>query len=452
MDISCPELSRSQSNLVARILRVSLEAVNPRLAVQHTLNLEKNQVNLSSGASIGLRSNQRIRLIGIGKAAQAMTQGVLDQMGDRVSDGLIITKHNFENELPLPEKITVLLGGHPLPSDKSVQSALALEHFLHDGCEDDLIICLISGGGSALATLPVKGTNLGEIQVLTRLLLRCGASIGEMNTLRKHLDRVKGGGLARMAFPARMVVLVLSDVIGNPLDMIASGPAVADPTTYDQCVEILRKYDLLECVPAGILTVIREGQAGLRPETAKPGDPVFMRVTTQIVASNFHAALAGYQCAQEEGMNALLLTTYLQGEAAQAGLFLSGLIRQIAETGHPLKRPACIVVGGETTVTLQGKGLGGRNQELALSAAPLLAGIPNAAMVTLGTDGEDGPTDAAGAVVTGSTMERAKAAGLNQPAFLLDNDSYHFFDRLGNLLRTGPTGTNVNDLAFLFAF
>lgn len=452
VNISSSELTPQQSGIINRVLTAALEAVDPRLAVQHALVLQDQKLILSNGQSIDLFETRRIRLVGVGKAAQAMAQGVLDQLGERITEGLIITKHRLGSEVPLPERIRVLLGGHPVPSEESVQSTLALANFLQDGTPEDLVICLISGGGSALMTLPVEGTNLREIQELTRLLLGCGATIGEMNTLRKHLDRAKGGGLARMAAPARLVVLILSDVIGSPLDVIASGPAVADPTTYDLSIEILEKYNFTGQTPPGILAVLREGQAGRWIETVKPGDPLLENVITQVIASNVQAAGAALTRAREEGMNTLLLTNYLQGEASQAGIFLSGLLRQIQETGQPLGRPACIVAGGETTVTLRGKGLGGRNQELALGAAPLLAGIPDVALVTLGTDGEDGPTDAAGAIVTGSTIARAEAGGLSHPVFLANNDSYHFFERLGNLIKPGPTGTNVNDLVFLFAF
>jgi hydroxypyruvate reductase len=333
-----------------------------------------------------------------------------------------------------------------------VDSTRGLVEFLQDSQETDLLFCLISGGGSALMTLPVEGVTLEDLQTLTRLLLACGADIGEINTLRKHLDRIKGGGLARLAAPARIVTLILSDVIGSPLEVIASGPTVADSTTFANALSILAKYRIMERVPERILSVLRRGAAGEIAETLKPGDPLLTRVSDQIVASNPQAAEQALAQARQEGFHTLLLTTFLQGEAAQVGTVLASILRQIDASGHPLPRPACIIAGGETTVTLHGKGLGGRNQELALGAAFLLSGLPQVVLVTLGTDGEDGPTNAAGASVTGETLRRARAFGLDPLDSLRENDSYHYFEALGDLVITGPTGTNVNDLAFLFAF
>jgi hydroxypyruvate reductase len=346
----------------------------------------------------------------------------------------------------------VLPGGHPIPTGDSLRSAQSLAEFLADGRADDLVFCLISGGGSALMTLPQDGVSLEDMQSLTRLLLASGADIGEINTLRKHLDRVKGGGLARLAAPAQLVTLVLSDVIGSPLDVIASGPTVADLSTYGDAYGILEKYHLDAKAHAAVISSLHKGLRGESPETVKPGDSLLERVTNQVIASNTHAAQAALAQAQAEGFNPLLLTTYLQGEAVQAGGVLASILRQVQDTGQPVARPACIVVGGETTVTLRGSGLGGRNQELALGAVRLLAGLPGVALVTLATDGEDGPTDAAGAIVTGDILPRASGLGLELQRAMQENDSYHFFDPTKALLKPGPTGTNVNDLAFLFAF
>jgi glycerate 2-kinase len=287
---------------------------------------------------------------------------------------------------------------------------------------------------------------------MTGLLLRCGATIGEMNALRKHLDRVKGGGLARMAAPARLAALVLSDVIGSPLDVIASGPTVADPSTFADARRVVEKYQLAGQLPAAIRSALAAGERGALPETLKPGDPALESVTNLVVASNPQAAAAAMRQARQEAYQALLLTTYLQGEAAQVGQVMAALLRQVHASGQPLARPACIVAGGETTVTLRGQGKGGRSQELALGAAALLDGLPDVALVALGTDGEDGPTDAAGALVTGETLSRAGALGLDPQEHLRENNAYPFFAALGDLLITGPTGTNVNDLVFLFAF
>ena len=443
-------LSQEQSAAVEQVIQAALNAADPRAAVRRALLLKENRL-AAAGKSLDLSRSAHIRLVGIGKAAQRMALGALDVLGERVSDGMIITKHR-ETNLSFPERIQVLLGGHPIPDNHSLESSRALAHFLEGCAESDLVICLISGGGSALLTDPPVGIGLEEIQELTRLLLACGANIGEINTLRKHLDRMKGGGLARLAAPAQLVTLILSDVMGSPLDVIASGPTVADPSTFADGLAILQKYQIEERVPVNIRSYLQSGARGEIPETLKPDDPLLARVIHQVVASNPQAADAALVTARTAGFHTLLLTTYLQGEASQAGVFLAGILKQIASSSQPLPRPACLVAGGETTVTLRGSGLGGRNQEMALGAVPLLAGLSNAALVTLGTDGEDGPTDAAGAIVTGKTLDQALQQDLNPQTFLQNNDSYHFFEALECLLKPGPTGTNVNDLAFLFAF
>lgn len=440
-----------QAEVVYSVLTAALSAVDPRLAVSRSLSLQGHELSVS-GKIINLQEFHRIRLVGVGKASVAMTQGALDILGSQVTDGFLIVKHQPPEGYVLPLQISVHQGGHPVPSQESITSTSALQAFLQDSSPTDLVLCLISGGGSALMTLLPENINLEDIQQLTRLLLACGADIGEINTLRKHLDRVKGGGLARMACPAKMVTLVLSDVIGSPLDVIASGPTVADSSTFSQAVQILRKYQIEESVPPAIISLLHRGQLGEVPETLKPGDPILINACVEVVGSNALAAVAGLNEAVKKGLNPLLLTTYLQGEASQSGVVLASLLKQVDATGDPIPRPACIAAGGETTVTLHGQGLGGRNQELALGSTFVLSGLENVALVTLGTDGEDGPTDAAGAVVTGDTIWRAKSQGLDPLAYLQNNDSYHFFRALGDLVTTGSTGTNVNDLVFLFAF
>ena len=303
-----------------------------------------------------------------------------------------------------------------------------------------------------MCTLPVEGVSLDDMQTLTRLLLKSGAEIGEINSLRKHLDRVKGGGLARWLFPAQVVTLIVSDVIGSPLEVIASGPTVADPSTFEEAIQILHKYNLIQATPASILAHLRKGLADPGLESVKPGDPALERVQNLVIASNYQAAQAAAEEARRRGFNTLILTTYLHGEAAQAGMLLASILKQMALTGEPLARPACLIAGGETTVTVHGTGLGGRNLEAALGSVYDLAGIADCALVTLGTDGEDGPTDAAGALVTGESLGKGRSLQVTPLVFLANNDSYHFFERAGGLIKTGPTGTNVNDLAFLFAF
>jgi hydroxypyruvate reductase len=440
-------LPPAQADAVEQVLSAALEAADPRVAVRRALQLDEARLRVGE-QEIDLAAFARVRVIGVGKAVHAMALGLAEVLGAFLTDGLLIAKHAAPEGDRL-RQMRLLQGGHPVPTSESQAGGQALADFLQGSRPDDLVFCLISGGGSALMTLPVEGVSLEDMQELTRLLLASGANIGEMNTLRKHLDRVKGGGLARMAHPARMVTLVLSDVIGSPLDVIASGPTVADRSTVADAQAVLRKYAMEERAPASIRAVLARGAVA---ETVKPGDPVLEGALHVVVSSNVQAASAALDQARNAGFNGLLLTTFLQGEASQAGTVLASILRQIDASGQPLARPCCLVAGGETTVTLRGNGKGGRNQEMALAAAFLLEDLRNVALLAFGTDGEDGPTDAAGALVTGETVARARDQGLNPLAFLQNNDAYTFFNRSGGLLHTGPTGTNVNDLAFLFAF
>jgi glycerate 2-kinase len=287
---------------------------------------------------------------------------------------------------------------------------------------------------------------------LTDAFLRCGATINEINAVRKHLSQTKGGNLARLAHPAEIASLILSDVVGNPLDVIASGPTVADTTTFADAYGVIEKYSLLEVLPRPIVERLRQGAEGLIPETPKVGAEAFTRTHNLIIASNEVAAEAAMAKAEGLGFHTLLLSTFVEGEAREVAKVFAALAKEILHSGRPVSRPACVVAGGETTVTIRGKGLGGRNQEMALSAALEIAGLEEVMIIPLATDGTDGPTDAAGAIADGSTLRRAQEAGLSAPQYLADNDSYHFFQQLGDLLITGPTNTNVNDLTFTFVF
>jgi hydroxypyruvate reductase len=311
---------------------------------------------------------------------------------------------------------------------------------------NDLVIFLVSGGGSALLPLPVEGVTLVEKQATTHELLSCGASIQEINTLRKHLSRIKGGGLAKIVYPATLVSLILSDVIGDPLDAIASGPTVPDSTTYEDCAWILNKYELWGKIPPSVASHIRAGMEGKKEETLKEGDPPFAKVYNLIVGNNLLAMTAAKKAAQALGYRTLLLSSLVEGETREVAKVHAAIAKEVLLSGNPIPPPACILSGGETTVTLKGKGKGGRNQEFALAAALEIAGWKEVLMMSAGTDGTDGPTDAAGAFADGKTVTRAKTMGLDPWSFLKENDSYSFFQRIGDLLTIGPTGTNVMDL------
>ena len=319
---------------------------------------------------------------------------------------------------------------------------------------DDLVLCLISGGGSALLTLPAEDIALEEVQTVTGLLLRAGATINELNAVRKHLSDVSGGQLARIASPARVLSLILSDVTGSPLDVIASGPTVPDPTTFADALAVLARYGIIESVSGGArVGRLRAGTAGDIAETPKPGDPLFANVTNVLVASNVLAVEAAAARAREMGLNASIVSTYLEGEARVVGRVLAGIAREVVEYGRPVERPACLLFGGETTVTVRGDGVGGRNTELALSAALALDGLgPSALIASLATDGGDGASPSAGGMVDGTTLDRGRAAGLDAQAFLDNNDSYTYLSSLGDDIMTGPTGTNVNDIMAVFVF
>lgn len=434
---------------ITSILAAALNAVDPTSTVKRCLSRKGTTLYISN-QSLSLDLIRLVYVVGFGKAAYPMALATIEILGEYFTKGIIITKDGYAPQHSSAghiSNLTIFEASHPLPDLRGVKATQELVHLLKTVTENDLILCLISGGGSALLTAPAPGITLEEMQQTTTILLASGASINEFNTLRKHLDMVKGGRLAYIASPAHIITLILSDVVGDPLDIIASGPTYPDPTTINQALEVVEKYELASKLPPSIMDQLHSGF-----ETPKPGDPIFQNTMTEIIGSNYLACQSALEQAKREGFNTLLLTTYLQGEARDAGGFLASVIRQVCLTGEPIPPPACIIIGGETTVTLHGQGSGGRNQELALGAVKGMAHLNNAILITLATDGGDGPTNAAGAVVTGDTLHRADDLGLNPDHFLAKNDSYHFFAPLGDLIITGPTQTNVNDLAFLFIY
>ena len=423
---------------VRRILAAAMYAVEPQAAVRKFME-RQGQTLLIDGQSYHLDKIGRVRLLGLGKASQAMSQPVAEMLADLSPRGLLIPKQTPVHPL---SGFDIQPGGHPVPDENSVRAGEKAIQLVSDLEEDDLVICLISGGGSSLMSAPQAGVSLSDLRELTSALLACGARIDEINTLRRHLDQLKGGGLARLASPAQVVSLILSDVVNSPLEAIASGPTAPDPSTRADALAVLEKYGLLRKVSAAILKGLDTA-----PETPKPADGLFRRVQNVIVGSNLLAAESALMQAKSEGIHPQLLGNDWQGEAREVSRTLCGILK---ETTTP--RPFCLVAGGETTVTLRGRGHGGRNQELALAAVRELADVPNVMLVTLATDGEDGPTDAAGAVVTGETFQRGLSAGLFPETFLADNDSYNYFSALDDLIKIGSSGTNVNDLTFCFGF
>ncbi|MES0359471.1 MAG: glycerate kinase [Anaerolineales bacterium] len=435
----------------ARIMNAALEAVDPRSAVQNSMKRTDDIIEVNSN-TYDLKRINRILLVGAGKAGQPMVSAVQKILGTRLADGYVIVKEGYANKVDAADPVEIIEAGHPVPDSRGVTGTEKIIQLLENTRPDDLVICLISGGGSALMVSPVKGVTLQDLQSLTGVLLASGATINEINILRKHLDRVKGGQIARYASPAKLICLILSDVVGDPLDVIASGPTVPDPSTFKDALSILERYQIIDQIPFSIKDHLYHGRDGKLDETPKPGEQTFSRVNNLIVASNRTATHAALQQAQLEGFNTSILTNYIQGEASQVGKVFAAILHQMADANQPLPRPACLIVGGETTVTMQGDGLGGRNQEIALSAVRDLAGLFDVALITLATDGGDGPTEAAGAVVTGDSFQRAQNQNMDPHTFLVNNNAYNFFKPLDDLLITGPIQTNVNDLAFLFAF
>jgi hydroxypyruvate reductase len=440
--------ARERRERALAVLSAALEAVDPVNAIQRQVFLSDETLRIGQ-RTYDLGRYRNIYVIGGGKAGGSMAQAIEEILGQRVTAGLVNVKYGYGAKT---EIIRLNEAGHPIPDAAGMAGTKQMAELARKATDEDLVICLISGGGSALMTLPVEGITLADMKSLTDALLRCGATINEINAVRKHLSQTKGGNLARLAYPAEIVSLILSDVVGSPLDVIASGPTVPDTTTFADAYGVIEKYDLFEELPRPIIERLRQGKEGFIPETPKEGDEIFTRTYNLIIASNEVAAEAAIAKAEELGFHTLLLSTFVEGEAREVAKVFAAIAKEILHSGRPLPRPACVVAGGETTVTVRGHGLGGRNQEMALSAALEITGLEDVMIIPLATDGTDGPTDAAGAIADGSTLRRAQEMGLSAARHLADNDSYHFFQKLGDLLITGPTNTNVNDLTFTFVF
>jgi len=424
------------------IFQAGVAAVDPRAAVLRHVTLLGDELRVS-GRCYDLSGFDGVYVVGMGKASAVMALALEDLLGDRIRGGVVSVKHG--HGVPL-KRIEVREASHPIPDAAGVRAATELASVLSATGPRDLVFCVISGGGSALLPAPAEGLTLEDKREATRLLLECGAAIQEINAIRKHLSRLKGGRLARLAQPSTLVSLVLSDVVGDPLDAIASGPTVPDSTTYEECMRIVARYGLGATVPRLVLRHLEAGARGELPETPKPGDAAFERTQNVIVGSNALALEAARGKARELGYNTLILSSVVEGETRDVARDHAAIARGIRATGNPVPRPACVLSGGETTVTIRGGGRGGRNQEFALAAALEVDGVEGVLLFSGATDGTDGPTDAAGAWADGSTVRRGREAGLDAAAMLRENDSYAFFQGVGDLLVTGPTRTNVMDL------
>jgi glycerate 2-kinase len=438
-------MNQHLKEMLTRIFMAGLRAVDPEEAVLRYVEQKEDRLRVGEHF-YPLDRFDRIIVIGAGKGTAPMARALENILGERLTTGLIIVKYG--HGLPL-QKIRVLEAGHPVPDQAGLDATQALLAEVEQCTASDLVLGAFSGGGSALTPAPRPQLSLPEKQQTTELLLASGAAIEEVNAVRKHLSLSKGGQLAKLAYPATVVSLLLSDVVGDPLDVIASGPTVPDPSTFADCLKIIKHYELTDKLPAAVLKMLQDGASGRIADTPKSADAVFKKVQNLVVGSNRAALLAAAEEARLLGYHVLILSSFIQGEAREIAQALTAIGKEIVSSDNPLPSPACVLAGGETTVTMSGGGKGGRNQELALAAALALKGWSHIALLSAGTDGSDGPTDAAGAFADGETCRRASQKGMNPREYLANNDSYNFFDELGQLFKIGPTRTNVMDLMCL---
>jgi hydroxypyruvate reductase len=417
---------RNLRDAAKEIFETGLLAADPKEAVKRHLRIEE-------GFSA-------IYVVGAGKAVSPMALGCEEVLGERIKDGIVITKYGHSMPIKIVKQREA---GHPIPDTKGVSATEEVIQLISSAGEGDLVIVLISGGASSLLVKPASNISLKEKQKLTDALLKSGADISEINTVRKHISEVKGGRLAEIAYPAKVLSLILSDVVGDRTDVIGSGPTAEDPTTFSDSLKILERYEIVP--PESILLYLKMGAEGKVAETPKS----LSNTENIIVGSNRLSINAAKRKAEELGFNTLVLSSFIEGETREVAKVHIAIAKEIISSEEPIPKPACILSGGETTVTVKGRGKGGRNQEFVLASAICIDGLGGVVVMSCGTDGTDGPTDAAGAIADGNTIERARMLRLNALDYLERNDSYTFFEKLGDLIVTGPTRTNVMDLRIL---
>ena len=426
--------------IIRHIFDESLLAVDPYQAVSRHIDHV-----LSRYAKEKLN---KLYVVSFGKAASIMARALADGVGNALTKGVVITKYDHVGSQHFADTLAVYEAGHPIPDENGVRATGEILKLLKQADEGTLVVFLISGGGSSLLCCPYEGISLAEKQLVTGLLLKAGVNIQELNTVRKHISAVKGGRLAEIAYPAKMLSLILSDVIGDPLDVIASGPTSPDASTYDDAMKVIQKYGLTARMPENVINFITSGAQGHIPETPKKGALVFSGMDNIIIASNAIAVEAAKKAAERAGFKTAVLSTELSGEASQVAKDLARTARNRKKTLRKGEK-VCLIAGGETTVTVKGDGKGGRNTELALAFGIEIQGEPSITFLSAGTDGTDGPTDAAGAIVTGQIFSQAVKQGLDPHDYLTRNDSYTFFKTINGLVITGPTGTNVMDMQLI---
>ncbi len=431
------------------IFRAGLGAVHAGEAVYQYVKTEKKhgeEILVCGGQKISLEEKKRIIVLGAGKASSQMARALERRLGNRIDGGAVVTQYGYAEKC---KRLEILEAAHPVPDSSGVEASKKIEKWAARARKEDLVMLLLSGGGSALMTAPASGISLEDKQYVTASLLQAGAPIEALNCVRKHLSALKGGNLARTVFPARILVLLISDVIGDPLNVIASGPAIGDSSTFAQAKAYLQRYDVFRRMPASIKKRLKAGCRHTIPDTPAPGNKIFSRVSHHIVANNKIALEAARRKAQSVGYRVQIQTHSLSGEASKVGKSLAEYAKKIARDSRKKKPPKCLLYGGETTVRVLGDGLGGRCQELALSFAIQIRGHENICLLAAGTDGKDGPTEAAGAIVDGMTVETAQNQEIDPDTYLRDNNSHSFFQPRGACMITGPTGTNVMDIVII---
>ena len=426
------------------ILQAGLHAVDPYNLIREQITRADDTLKFSAGLTIDLREYSRVFVCGTGKGTAPMARAMEELLGDKLTGGDIIVKYDHIDQL---RTIRLHEAAHPVPDENTLRATREMLGNLGQLRQTDLVFVLLTGGGSALMEDLPEHVSLDDLQTLSRILLESGANIHEINCVRKHISRIKGGQLARYLMPARQITLALSDVIGDDLSVIASGPTSPDPSTFDEAWSIIRKYDVAERLPAPVRDHLLKGSEGKIQETPKPGERLFDKVTNLVIGSNRLALSTSELKARQLGYQTLILSSAIEGEAKELARFIGAIMKETWQADQPVDKPACILLGGEPTVRIRGKGKGGRNQELCLALALSQPDFPFV-FISCGSDGTDGPTDAAGARVTHETLRRAEALGLDGVQLLKNNDSYHFFKPLGDLIMTGPTRTNVMDLIF----
>ncbi len=428
--------------IMLRTLESAIETADGKKSVISSVSLKDECFSVKD---LEILLKGKVLVIGAGKASGKMAEGLEYALSDKIYAGCVNVLKGTESLFSL-NKVLTFPAGHPIPDLNTLEGTRKIVELVRGLDESDVVITLISGGGSALMEMPMPGITLEDLNRATKVLLECGARIQEINSIRKHISRIKGGRLARLCYPATVISLIISDVIGDPLDAIASGPTAPDTTTFQDAWEVLEKYDILEKMPESIVDTLKKGIRGEIQDTPKPGDPIFERVHNFIIANNEKALNAASDRARAFGLNTLVLGSFIEGEARHVGQALAGIAQGIKHQSIPISPPAVVLAGGETTVRVMGSGKGGRNQEVVLGSVEKIAEEEGLCIASVGTDGVDGVTDAAGAIADGKTLNRALSLGLKPSTFLNRNDSYSFFLALNDLIFTGPTLTNVMDV------